>query len=105
MKHQHYRILVCDDEPHLREMVGEYLVERGYRVAEAADADALYQAMKSDPPDLVILDINMPGQDGLTALRALRNRSDVPVIMLTAAAEVVDRVVGLEIGAVGARSM
>lgn len=93
------RILVCDDETHLREMVGEYLEERGYRVTEAADAAALHEAMESNPADLVILDINMPGQDGLTALKILRNTSDVPVIMLTAASEVIDRVVGLEVGA------
>lgn len=93
------RILVCDDETHLREMVGEYLAERGYRVSQAADAEALHKKMACEPFDLVILDINMPGQDGLTALRMLRNSFDLPVIMLTAAAEVIDRVVGLEMGA------
>lgn len=93
------RILICDDEEHLREMVGEYLIERGYDIVEARDANAMHAAMGCDPADLVILDINMPGQDGLTALRELRNTSNVPVIMLTAAAEVIDRVVGLEMGA------
>lgn len=93
------RIIVCDDETHLREMVGEYLTERGYHVSEAADAEALHKKMACEPFDLVILDINMPGQDGLTALRTLRNTFDVPVIMLTAASEVIDRVVGLEMGA------
>jgi len=93
------RIIVCDDETHLREMVGEYLVERGYHVSEAADADVLHKKMACEAFDLVILDINMPGQDGLTALRTLRNSFDIPVIMLTAASEVIDRVVGLEMGA------
>jgi len=93
------RILVCDDEPHLREMVGEYLSERGFDVTEAEDAGALHRAMADDPADLVVLDINMPGEDGLSALRKLRATSDAPVIMLTAAAEVIDRIVGLEMGA------
>jgi len=93
------RILICDDEEHLREMVGEYLIERGYEIVEARDATTMHRAMACAPADLIILDINMPGQDGLTALRELRNTSNVPVIMLTAAAEVIDRVVGLEMGA------
>ena len=93
------RILVCDDEPHLREMVGEYLAERGYDILQASDAEKLHQLMENDVADLIILDVNMPGQDGLSALRSLRDKSDIPVIMLTAAAEVIDRVVGLEFGA------
>ncbi|KKJ76718.1 chemotaxis protein CheY [Kiloniella litopenaei] len=94
-----YQIIVCDDEPHLREMVAEYLSDRGYEIIEAANAKSMYEASEMYSPDLVILDINMPGEDGLTALRNLRNSSDVPVIMLTAASEVVDRIVGLEMGA------
>ncbi|WP_085902617.1 response regulator [Kiloniella majae] len=94
-----YKIIVCDDEPHLREMVAEYLNDRGYKIIEAADAKNMHEASEKHSPDLVILDINMPGEDGLTALRNLRSNSDVPVIMLTAASEVVDRIVGLEMGA------
>lgn len=93
------RILVCDDEIHLREMVGEYLIERGFEVVEACVASALKVRMAEREPDLVILDVNMPGPDGLAALRELRASSTVPVIMLTAAAGVIDRVVGLEMGA------
>lgn len=93
------RILVCDDEPHLREMVGEYLKERGYSVTEAGDAKTMHLLMKSDVADLIILDVNMPGEDGLSALKKLRLSSDIPVIMLTATAEVIDRVLGLEFGA------
>ncbi len=99
MSAHHHRILVCDDEVHLREMVGEYLTERGYEVVEAEDAAALHRELSGLGADLVILDINMPGEDGLTALRTLRVSSDLPVIMLTAAADVIDRVIGLEMGA------
>ncbi|GMG82018.1 response regulator [Paralimibaculum aggregatum] len=93
------RILICDDEEHLREMVGEYLGERGFRVAEAGSAAALHRELAGAGADLVILDITMPGEDGLSALRKLRTEFDLPVIMLTAASEVIDRVVGLEMGA------
>lgn len=93
------QILVCDDEPHLREMVAEYLSERGYAVTEAPNAMEMSKLLETCDPALIILDVNMPGTDGLTALRNLRATSTVPVIMLTAASEVVDRIVGLEMGA------
>ncbi|MGF1447012.1 MAG: response regulator [Pikeienuella sp.] len=93
------RLVVCDDEDHLREMVAEYLTDRGFLVAEAPDAAALHETLARGGVDLVILDINMPGEDGRSALRRLRAEHDMPVIMLTAAAEVIDRVVGLEMGA------
>lgn len=93
------QILVCDDEPHLREMVAEYLGERGYSVLEAASAPDMKSTLESETPDLIVLDVNMPGTDGLTALRELRATSEIPVIMLTAASEVIDRVIGLEMGA------
>jgi len=92
-------ILICDDEQHLREMLGEYLTERGFRVSLAFDAADMRAKLETDPADLIVLDIKMPGEDGLTALRVLRNESTVPVMMLTAQAEVVDRIVGLEMGA------
>lgn len=93
------KILLCDDEPRLREMVAEYLTERGYDILQAANANEMTSSLKRDDPDLVLLDINMPGQDGLSALRDMRVYSSVPVIMLTAARDVVDRIVGLEMGA------
>lgn len=93
------QILVCDDETHLREMVAEYLGERGYAVIEAGNGAELKTMLQSSAPDLIILDVNMPGADGLTVLRELRIDSNVPVIMLTAASDVIDRVVGLEMGA------
>ena len=92
-------ILICDDEPMLREMVRDYLEGRGYSIVEAENAAALRDRLDMRVPDVIVLDVNMPGEDGLSALRSLRSSSDVPVIMLTAADEVVDRVVGLEMGA------
>ncbi len=92
-------ILVCDDETDLREMLQEYLQKRGYTVRLAADAEGLRAEIEADAPDLVILDINMPGEDGLSALRRLRSESDIPVVMLTAAGETIDKIVGLEMGA------
>jgi len=93
-------VLVCDDEADLREMLAEYLGKRGYRVTEAAEGGALRAALAQEAPDLILLDINMPGEDGLSILRSLHAEGDAPpVIMLTAAGDVVDRIVGLEMGA------
>ena len=77
-------ILICDDEPVLREMVRDFLTGRGFSVTETGNAAELLHALIDTRPDLVILDINMPGEDGLSALRKLRVDSNVPVIMLTA---------------------
>jgi two-component system phosphate regulon response regulator OmpR len=96
---QEPHILVCDDEEDVREMVGEYLMRRGFMVSTASDAAELRVALGEKAIDAILLDINMPGEDGLSALRSLRTDNDVPVIMLTATAEVVDRIVGLEMGA------
>ncbi len=92
-------ILICDDEPALREMVSDYLSGRGYEIEVAENPAAMRTKLETALPDLIILDINMPGEDGLTALRTLRTDLDTPVIMLTAADDVVDRVIGLEMGA------
>ncbi|WP_316014296.1 response regulator [Roseobacter sp. HKCCA0434] len=92
-------ILICDDEPDLREMVGEYFRTRGYEAELAGDGAALFEAIARRVPDLVILDVRMPGEDGLSVLRRLRAQGELPVVMLTAADDVVDRIVGLEIGA------
>ncbi len=93
------RILICDDEPDVREMVGEYLERRGFEVVTAANAEELRTRLGAERFDAVVLDINMPEEDGLSALRRLRVDNDLPVLMLTAASEVVDRIVGLEMGA------
>jgi two-component system phosphate regulon response regulator OmpR len=93
-------LVVCDDEADIRATVGEYLRRRGYHVIEAAGTAELYAALDDAPGvDLVILDIAMPGEDGLSALARLRAGRDVAVIMLTASSGLVDRVVGLELGA------
>ncbi|MCT4369173.1 response regulator transcription factor [Yangia mangrovi] len=92
-------VLICDDEQDLREMVGEYLGKRGYRTTLAGGADELREKLAQERPDLILLDINMPGEDGLSVLRSLQGPEAPMVIMLTAAGEVIDRVVGLEMGA------
>jgi DNA-binding response OmpR family regulator len=92
-------VLVCDDEIELRQMLAEYLTRRGFAVTEAGDAPELRTALAQALPDLILLDINMPGEDGLSVLRNLQAERRIPVIMLTAAGTVIDRVVGLELGA------
>jgi len=92
-------IVICDDEPDLREMVGEYLSKRGYKVSLCDGAGALDSLLETETPDALLLDINMPGEDGLSILRRLRSTNAFAVIMLTAAGEVIDRIVGLEMGA------
>lgn len=92
-------ILVVDDEPELRQMLHRYLEAEGFKVAEAADGEKALSRIRTAPPDLVVLDVGLPGADGFTVLQETRKVSDVPVIMLTARTEEVDRVIGLTIGA------
>lgn len=93
-------ILICDDEPDLRDMMSTYLQRRGYAVSTAESGETLDQALAAHSDiQLIILDINMPGEDGLSVLRRLRSDRSLPIIMSTAAGETVDRVVGLELGA------
>ncbi|HEY5651543.1 MAG TPA: response regulator transcription factor, partial [Acidimicrobiia bacterium] len=93
------RLLIIDDEPELRAMLSAYLDAEGYAVFEASDGEIGLEAVVARQPDLVILDVGLPGLDGFEVLRRLRRSSDVPVIMLTARDEEVDRVVGLTVGA------
>jgi len=93
-------ILVVEDEPALRETLATMLAGHGYRVATAEDAGQLVDRVADDRPDLVILDVMLPGIDGMSACRALRTSgSDVPVLMLTARSGDLDKIVGLESGA------
>jgi len=93
------KVLVVDDEPTVREVVVGYLRRDGHDVAEAADGNTALDLLEADPPDLVVLDMMLPGVNGLDILRRVRSTSDIPVIMLTARAEESDRVSGLELGA------
>lgn len=92
-------IVVCDDEPDIRETVGEYLELQGYRVSAVDGGPALRELVEKETIDIVILDIMMPGEDGLSLARFLRERGDIAIIMLTASGETVDRIIGLEMGA------
>src|SRR5664279_6115033 len=92
-------IIVVDDEAPAREMVGEYLKMHGFAVTLCDGGKTLREAIESSVPDLVVLDLNMPEEDGLSIIRDLKSRINVPVIMLTATASPIDRVVGLELGA------
>ena len=92
-------VLICDDETDLREMLAEYLGKRGFQTSMAGNAEELRARLEVEKPDLILLDINMPGEDGLSVLRSLQGPDAPHVIMLTAAGEVIDRVVGLEMGA------
>src|SRR5436190_19881310 len=93
------RVLVVDDDPAMREMLAEYLGEHGYDVAVAASGDAMRVELERARPAVVLLDVGLPGEDGLTLARFLRERYELGIIMVTGADEVVDRVAGLEVGA------
>jgi DNA-binding response OmpR family regulator len=92
-------VLVVDDEPIVREVVVKYLKREGFRTLEAGDGNRARELLERDPPGLVVLDVMLPGADGLELCRWIRSRSELPVIMLTARGEEVDRIVGLELGA------
>ena len=93
------RVIVIDDEVELRAMVAEYLTSQGFDVRLASGGAELDLHLAARPADLLILDVNMPVEDGLAISRRVRAMSNVPILMLTAAADIVDRVVGLEMGA------
>ena len=97
---RNHSIWVVDDDPDLRRLVGTYLLDQGYDVRCLADGDQLMARLAGQRPDLVVLDLMLPGDDGLTLLRRLRDAGDdLPVVMLTARGEAVDRIIGLEQGA------
>ena len=96
---QAQHIAVVDDEKPARDMVGDYLRMHGFTVSLCEDGASLRQLFARQVPDLIVLDLNMPEEDGLSIIRDLKQRSRVPIIMLTATASPIDRVVGLELGA------
>jgi len=92
-------VLVVDDEPIVRDVVVRYLEQAGYRTLQAADGDAARELLQREEPSLVVLDLMLPGTDGLALCRWIRSRSQLPVIMVTALGEESDRLTGLELGA------
>lgn len=92
-------VLLVDDDAALRGLLTRYLSENGYEVTAVADGVAMDEAFTRQPPDLVILDLMLPGEDGFSLARRLRSGCDIPIVMLSARGEDVDRIVGLEIGA------
>ncbi|WFU17350.1 response regulator [Bradyrhizobium sp. CB3481] len=96
---QNPHIFIVDDEAPAREMVGDYLKMHGFGVTLCDGGKSLRKEIETTVPDLVVLDLNMPEEDGLSIIRDLKSRINVPVIMLTATASPIDRVVGLELGA------
>lgn len=92
-------ILIVDDHREIRDLVGRALAKDGFRVSTAADGRAMRKVLADGRIDLILLDLMLPGEDGLTLCRAIRAESNIPIIMLTAKGEEVDRVIGLEMGA------
>ncbi len=92
-------ILVVDDEPQITRLAQDYLLRDGFRVLVAGDGGTAITLARHEQPDLVVLDLNLPGMDGLEVCRTLRRFSDVPIVMLTARVEEADRLIGLELGA------
>ena len=93
------QILIVDDDQEIRELLREYLARAGFDVLTAAEGNEMYRELADQQPDLIILDIMMPGEDGFSLCQQIRHTSQVPIIMLTAASDEADRVIGLELGA------
>src|ERR1044071_5493950 len=92
-------ILVVDDDREIRTLLSDYLQKNGYRVTAVAEGKAMRRALDQTHVDLIVLDLMLPGEDGLKLCRDLRTQSQIPVLMLTALGEEIDRVLGLEVGA------
>jgi len=93
------RILIVDDEPKIVRLVSDYLADAGFGVTTARSGDEALMRVRTETPDLVVLDLGLPGLDGLDVTRTLRRNGDLPIIMLTARDDETDRVIGLELGA------
>jgi two-component system phosphate regulon response regulator OmpR len=92
-------VLIVDDDPGIRRLLTRYLTEQGYQTAAASDGNSMDEWLQSNQPDLIILDLMLPGEDGLSLTRKIRATDNTPIIMLTARGEEIDRIVGLEMGA------
>src|SRR3954451_23423383 len=92
-------ILLVDDEPQIVQQARDYLEHGDFRVVTAGDGKTALAVARQARPDLIVLDLNLPQMDGLDVCRALRRESDVPIIMLTARVDEIDRLIGLELGA------
>ena len=92
-------ILIVDDDPEIRDLLSTYLTKSGYRVSTARDGRQMWRELERNRINLVVLDVMLPGDDGLTLCRNLRSKSNIPIIMLTARGEAMDRILGLEMGA------
>lgn len=92
-------LLIVDDDADIRQLLGDYLRGNGYRVTAVADGKGMRAALAAGIPDLIVLDVMLPGEDGISLCRSVRARSEVPIIMLTARGDDTDRIVGLEVGA------
>lgn len=93
------RVLVVDDDPALRELLAEYLTTNGMTVEAVGDGAAMRRSIANAMPAVIVLDLMLPGEDGLSLARDLRSHSNVPILMLSARGEEIDRVIGLEVGA------
>ncbi len=92
-------LLIVDDDREIRTLLGQYFETHGYRTSSVSDGRAMRKVLAQSHVDLIVLDVMLPGEDGLSLCRDLRSRSQLPVIMLTARGDDVDRIVGLEVGA------
>lgn len=96
---KHSKILVVDDDVELCHLLSQYLQKQGYRVETVEDGKAMDSFLQLSTPDLIILDLMLPGEDGLSIAKRLNNKQQIPVIMLSACGEEIDRIIGLEVGA------
>jgi DNA-binding response OmpR family regulator len=92
-------ILVVEDDEEIRMLVAQQLTKAGYLVLTASDGPTMFAALNAHLVDLIVLDLNLPGEDGLSLCRSTRSRGNIPIIMLTARSEAIDRIIGLEVGA------
>lgn len=94
-----HHILVVDDDRGIRDLLGKFLRQHGYQISLAKDGNEMYMHLENSPIDLIILDIMMPGEDGMSLCKQVRQSQETPIIMLTAISEEVERILGLELGA------